>query len=82
MRAGSLLLAGMGALLALSACGRVGPIRPPGPPSEIIYPRAYPYFPPGTQPGAGTVPPPAATTTGEMPAERGNPPVARPASPR
>ncbi|MFH5923503.1 hypothetical protein [Roseomonas xinghualingensis] len=81
MRAGSLLLAGMGALLALSACGRVGPIRPPGPPSEIIYPRLYPYFPPGTEQGAQATPPPA-TTRGEVPVERSNLPVVRPASPR
>ena len=29
-------------LLLLSACGRVGPVRPPGPPDQITYPRAYP----------------------------------------
>ncbi|MFC0406777.1 LPS translocon maturation chaperone LptM [Roseomonas elaeocarpi] len=28
--------------LTLAACGRTGPIRPPGPQSEITYPRAYP----------------------------------------
>ncbi len=27
---------------SLAACGRPGPIRPPGPPEEIIYPRTYP----------------------------------------
>jgi predicted small lipoprotein YifL len=26
----------------LAACGRVGPIRPPGPPDQITYPRVYP----------------------------------------
>ena len=25
-----------------SACGRMGPIRPPGPPEEITHPRMYP----------------------------------------
>ena len=30
------------AALALAACGRVGPPRPPGPPDQITYPRAYP----------------------------------------
>ncbi|WP_277817344.1 LPS translocon maturation chaperone LptM [Teichococcus aerophilus] len=37
---------GILALLALSflvaACGRPGPIRPPGPPDQITYPRTYP----------------------------------------
>ncbi len=28
--------------LILSACGRKGPPNPPGPPDQIIYPRAYP----------------------------------------
>ena len=28
--------------LALSACGKKGPPQPPGPPEDIIYPRAYP----------------------------------------
>jgi predicted small lipoprotein YifL len=27
---------------ALAACGRVGPVRPPGPPDQITYPRTYP----------------------------------------
>ncbi|HEY4251997.1 MAG TPA: hypothetical protein VGM87_12375 [Roseomonas sp.] len=30
------------ATTVLAACGRVGPIRAPGPPGDIIYPRAYP----------------------------------------
>lgn len=30
------------AVMALAACGRVGPIKPPGPPGEVTYPRAYP----------------------------------------
>ena len=25
-----------------SACGRMGPIRPPGPAEEVTYPRQYP----------------------------------------
>ncbi|MCI0754500.1 LPS translocon maturation chaperone LptM [Teichococcus vastitatis] len=36
----SLLL--MAAALLLAACGRPGPIRPPGPPEEITFPRSYP----------------------------------------
>lgn len=28
--------------LALAACGRVGPPRPPGPQEAITYPRSYP----------------------------------------
>ena len=34
----ALLLAGV----ALAACGRVGPPRPPGPQEAITYPRSYP----------------------------------------
>ncbi len=41
-RAARLLSLGALVLLALSACGRVGPIRPPGPAEEIVYPRVYP----------------------------------------
>jgi predicted small lipoprotein YifL len=26
----------------LAACGRAGGIRPPGPPDQVTYPRAYP----------------------------------------
>lgn len=26
----------------LAACGKVGPVRAPGPPEEITYPRQYP----------------------------------------
>jgi predicted small lipoprotein YifL len=37
---GVLILLAAAALLA--ACGRPGPVRPPGPPSEITYPRIYP----------------------------------------
>jgi predicted small lipoprotein YifL len=37
----SLLLLLAVAFLA-SACGRMGPIRPPGPPEEITHPRQYP----------------------------------------
>jgi len=28
--------------LLLAACGRVGDIRPPGPPDQVTYPRVYP----------------------------------------
>jgi predicted small lipoprotein YifL len=30
------------ALLTLAACGKKGPISPPGPPDQVIYPRQYP----------------------------------------
>ncbi len=29
-------------VLLLGACGKVGPVRAPGPPEEITYPRPYP----------------------------------------
>lgn len=32
----------LGLLLPLAACGRVGPINPPGPPERITFPRQYP----------------------------------------
>jgi predicted small lipoprotein YifL len=33
----------LGALaLLLVACGRVGPISPPGPPDQVTWPRVYP----------------------------------------
>jgi predicted small lipoprotein YifL len=32
----------LGALLLLAACGRVGDIRPPGPPEQVTWPRSYP----------------------------------------
>lgn len=38
-RALALLLA---AGLLLAACGKAGPIRPPGPPEQVTYPRTYP----------------------------------------
>jgi predicted small lipoprotein YifL len=30
--------------LSLAACGKKGPPSPPGPPDQIIYPRAYPAY--------------------------------------
>ena len=39
MRRPLLILAGA---LALTACGRVGPPRPPGPTEQITFPRSYP----------------------------------------
>jgi hypothetical protein len=47
------LLLGLAAALALSACGRVGPVRPPGPQDQVIYPRGYP---PADPPSALTAP--------------------------
>ena len=36
-------LAALGVLLLLvTACGRVGDIRPPGPPEQVTFPRTYP----------------------------------------
>lgn len=36
-------LAVLGALLLMvAACGRVGDIRPPGPPEQVTFPRTYP----------------------------------------
>jgi predicted small lipoprotein YifL len=37
-----LIATALATLTLLAACGRVGPIRPPGPPSEVTYPRTYP----------------------------------------
>jgi predicted small lipoprotein YifL len=39
LRALCVLLA---AATLLAACGRVGPVRPPGPRDQITYPRTYP----------------------------------------
>jgi len=41
MKAGLLAVALASALL-LAGCGKKGPPSPPGPPDQIIYPRAYP----------------------------------------
>ena len=36
-------LAALAALvLLIAACGRVGDIRPPGPPEQVTFPRTYP----------------------------------------
>lgn len=37
-----ILLALAAVALLVAACGRVGPVRPPGPPDEVTYPRIYP----------------------------------------
>ena len=44
------------ALAFLAGCGRVGPPRPPGPASEIIFPRAYPTPPKGSATPSGPAP--------------------------
>jgi predicted small lipoprotein YifL len=41
-RGAALLLVALLTLAAAAGCGRVGPVRPPGPPEQVIYPRAYP----------------------------------------
>ena len=35
-------LAALAVLLLAAACGKVGPVRPPGPADEITHPRQYP----------------------------------------
>ncbi len=40
MRTALILLA----VLMLAACGKRGPINPPGPASDITYPRSYPAY--------------------------------------
>jgi hypothetical protein len=35
-------LATLAVLLLAAGCGKVGPVRPPGPASAITYPRQYP----------------------------------------
>jgi hypothetical protein len=36
-------LLALGALaLLLAGCGRMGDVRPPGPPEQVTYPRTYP----------------------------------------
>ena len=39
----TLLLAA--AVLALAGCGKKGEPSPPGPPSQVIYPKSYPKTP-------------------------------------
>ncbi len=41
MRA-ALLLAGLLAALTVAGCGKKGPPSPPGPPSQVTWPRSYP----------------------------------------
>jgi hypothetical protein len=38
----ALILAAVIASLALAGCGKRGAPSPPGPPSEVIWPRVYP----------------------------------------
>ena len=35
-------LAALAVLLLAASCGKVGPVRPPGPADEITHPRQYP----------------------------------------
>jgi predicted small lipoprotein YifL len=36
------VLGALALALLLGACGKVGPVRPPGPPEQVTYPRMYP----------------------------------------
>lgn len=36
------LLGTLALILLLGACGKVGPVRPPGPADQVTYPRMYP----------------------------------------
>jgi predicted small lipoprotein YifL len=38
------LLAAVMLVLALAGCGKRGPVSPPGPPDQIIFPRSYPAY--------------------------------------
>ncbi|HUN42269.1 MAG TPA: hypothetical protein VMU81_18420 [Acetobacteraceae bacterium] len=38
------LAAALACVMALTACGKVGPPSPPGPPDKVIWPRTYPTF--------------------------------------
>jgi hypothetical protein len=55
------------AALALAGCGRIGPVKPPGPASEIIYPRAYPRYTDLPRPPDAQAP---VAPTGPSPIER------------
>lgn len=46
------------ALALLAGCGRVGPVRPPGPADRITYPRGYPYQAPTRRPAPEPEPEP------------------------
>lgn len=36
------VLGALALVLLLGACGKIGPIKPPGPADQITYPRPYP----------------------------------------
>ena len=48
------MIAAFLALGLLTACGRVGPPRPPGPLEQVTFPRSYPAPDPRPTPAAGT----------------------------
>jgi predicted small lipoprotein YifL len=51
------LVAGLAALvLALPGCGRIGPVKQPGPREAITYPRAYPRYTDLPNPNAANQP--------------------------
>ena len=56
-------LAALAVLLLAAGCGKVGPVRPPGPASAITYPRQYPAPETPLRPATGSTPRPAAEST-------------------
>ena len=42
MTRGAAAAVALALLLALAACGKVGPLRPPGPAEQVTHPRTYP----------------------------------------
>ncbi|GGJ36958.1 hypothetical protein [Neoroseomonas lacus] len=56
-------LAALAVLLLAAACGKVGPVRAPGPPSAITYPRQYPAPEPPPRPATEPTTRPAVEST-------------------
>jgi predicted small lipoprotein YifL len=56
MRRLAFALLALATVVPLAACGRAGPPRVPGPPEQVIHPRAYPVYEPPPQPPAATRP--------------------------
>ena len=56
-------LAALAVLLLAAGCGKVGPVRAPGPASAITYPRQYPAPETPPRPAAESAPRPAVEST-------------------